>query len=146
MVEIDVEPVFGQSAFCQQLPQGKSTVLIYESEIPELERLTQTEEEKQNWLFATRQFEAALEQKVGNIKDANARQHAIATFGQSPSSFFETVQPGGKRPFRSHRVIQRDIDPPETSANLQANQFEKLASVLAALLGNQQPQQSHKQR
>lgn len=146
MVEVDVEPAYGQSAFEQHLPAGKSTVLIYESELAELERLTQTEEEKQNWAFAVRQYEAELERAVGRISDPTARAHAIGIFGKSPSSFFETVQPGGKRPFRSHRILQRDIDPPETIANVQANQFDNLAKVLAALIGQsqQQPQQSNK--
>jgi hypothetical protein len=146
MVEVDVEPAYGQSAFEQHLPAGKSTILIYESELAELDRLTQTEDEKQNWTFAVRQYEAELERTVGRISDPTARQHAISIFGKSPSSFFETVQPGGKRPFKSHRILQREIDPPETIANVQANQFDKLASVLAALLGNQQTQPQSKQR
>jgi hypothetical protein len=42
---------------------------------------------------------------------------------------------GGKRPFKSHRVLARDVPPPETPANLQANQMSELAKTLAQLLG-----------
>jgi hypothetical protein len=142
MVEVDVEPVNGQHEFCQNINHGKSTILIYESELATLERLTQTEDEQRDWAHAVRLYEAERDRRLAKIpaKDEHARQLAIDTMGQSPSSFFEMQHPGGKRPFKSHRVLARDIPPPETPANLQANQMGELAKALAQLIGLGQSQ------
>lgn len=143
MVEVDVEPLNGQHEFCQIINHGKSVILIYESELPVLERLTQTEEEQRDWSHAVKQYEKERDRRLAKIPlhDEHARRLAVESMGQSPSSFFETVQPGGKRPFKSHRVLARDIPPPETPANLQANQMDNLVRALQALIGmgTQQP-------
>jgi hypothetical protein len=148
MVEVDVEPVNGQHEFCQPINHGKSVILIYESELPVLERLTQTEEEQRDWAYAVKQYEKERDRRLAKIPlhDELARRLVVESMGQSPSSFFETVQPGGKRPFKSHRVLARDIPPPETPANLQANQMSELAKTLAQLLGLVPQQQAAKAR
>lgn len=150
MVEVDCEPCNGQYEFCQQIKAGKSVALLYESELPTLERLTQDDAERADWAAAERTYQAQFDAAVNRIpaKDAAARQHAADSFGASPSSFFESMRPGagGKRPFRSFRVLARDIPPPETPGNLQANQMSELAKTLAQLLGLQSQSQAAKAR
>lgn len=140
LVEVDVDPVNGASEFCQIIPQGKHVVLLYESELAQLEKLTQDDEEKRDWATAVKQYESALARHLEPIKDERARKLAEESFGFSPSYYFSVMRPGGKRPFRSFRVLERNIPAPETPSNLQDTQFERLTEVLAKLVGAaQQP-------
>lgn len=147
MVEVDVEPVDGCVTCEQNLKHGKQVILIYESELPKLESRTQTEQQKADWEAAKRQYESAFAQRVARIKDPAVIELERQRFGQSPSSFFEVTNPGGKPPIRSFKILSRDIPPPETPANLQANQMQYLADAFVrALSAAQQPAQASGKR
>lgn len=140
LVEVDVEPANGTSEFCQHIPQGKSVVMLYESELKQLSKLTQDDEERALWSAAVTQYKAALQRHLASVKSERARELAEKEFGLSPSYFFAISRPGGLRPFRSFRVLERDIPAPETPANVQSSQLDRLAEALAKLIGAaQQP-------
>jgi hypothetical protein len=134
LIEVDVHPVSGIAEFGQNIPHGKSQLLIYQSQVKQLEKLTQTAEQKSDWESAKRAFERALKKHVEPIKDPQARRAAEASYGQSPSSFYEDMRPGegGLPPIVSYRVVTSDIPAPETPANLQANQMQALAEAMRA--------------
>lgn len=133
MVEVDVEPVDGQLAFEQHLKRGKQTILVYESQLAELERLTQTERDRVKWAAAVESYEAKLAHRLEGVRDERARERIREAFGESPASIMRDMDPKwtGMPPFRSSRVLERNVPPPETLANIQANQFGTLADVIA---------------
>lgn len=141
LIEVDVHPVSGIAEFGQNIPHGKSQLLIYQSQVKQLEKLTQTAEQKSDWESAKRAFERALKKHVDAIKDPAARRAAEASYGQSPSSFYEDMRPGegGLPPIVSYRIIASDIPAPETPANLQANQMQALAEAMRAAFASQMP-------
>jgi hypothetical protein len=137
LVEVDVE-TSGSTICGQRVPNGKSRILIYKSELASLEARTQSDEERADWATAVKSFKERLAIRLNRIGDPEARRLAEETFGESPSSIYHGLRGDGSRglpPVRSFRVLLDDVQPPETPGNIQANQMSELAKTLAALLG-----------
>jgi hypothetical protein len=141
LIEIDVEPSNGMANFEQNFVQGKQYALIYASELERLQKLTQTEEHRAAWKHAEKLDEGDLAAALRGLKDEKQIELARARHGGSAAAYFCKSYPTGMPPVRSFRVLDDNVPPPETTANLQANQMDALAATLAKLLNiGQQPQ------
>jgi len=141
LIEVDVWPSNGMAHFEQNFNHGKQHALIYASELERLQKLTQTDEHRAAWAHAERLNEGDLASKIRGLTNPQQIADAKARHGGSAAQYFCKSYPTGMPPVASFRVLDDSIPPPETQANLQANQMSDLVAALAKLVSMGQQQQ-----
>ena len=149
LIEVDVFPINGVSIGGQLAKHGKSRLVIYASELPEVEKRVATKAQIADWEDAVRVYEAALESYVDGaigkrhspkwLNDPtgyeNARKLAVGKYGDTtPSLEFARRHKGGRPPITSLSIIE-ELPAPTTQDNREAQRFEALISRFVDTLG-----------
>ena len=140
LVRVEVIPSNGCDVGGQHVKRGTHDVIIYTSELAEVQSLVRTEQAKADFDRALKVFARKLEdlcRGLGNSTEHQIeRQRRIDEFHESPYSIMaeDPAYRGGFGKLLSCTVLE-EVPAPPTVENLQATQFGKLGEVLAAAVG-----------
>jgi hypothetical protein len=130
LVEVDVFPSNGTGIGGQHVKQGKHRVVLYQSDLEDLEAATASPQQIRDWDDAVASYEAQPEQY--RIK----RERALAQYGDTtPSLEFCRKHPLGRPPVTSWRVLAENLDAPDTDSNRESKRLEHLIGQLVDGLG-----------
>ena len=140
LVEVEVIPQNGCDIGGQHVKQGTHRVVIYASELPDAKAYVRTEKAKADFARAEQIFANQLANLVKGLGETSydkaERERRVAEYGESPYSIMaqDPAYTGGFGKLMRLEVIE-EVPPPPTMETLQANQFDRLSSVLAGALG-----------
>lgn len=143
LIEVEVTPTNGISIAGQHVRQGVSRVVVYESELPDIEARVASDEHKRAWADAVKTYQRQLDRFILNTvgKDDGTegwklrREQAIKTFGETTVSLeYSRNFPGGLPPIARLTKVEQ-LKAPETETNRDATRLEGLVTKLVETLG-----------
>jgi hypothetical protein len=144
LVEVDVFPSNGTGIGGQHVKQGKHRVVLYQSDLEDLEAATASPQQIRDWDDAVASYEAQRERWVVGAVGKNdgseqyriKRERALAQYGDTtPSLEFCRKHPLGRPPVTSWRVLAENLDAPDTDSNRESKRLEHLIGQLVDGLG-----------
>lgn len=143
LIEVEVTPTNGIVIGGQHVRQGTHRLVVYETDLPDIEARVATDEHKRAWSEAIKTFNRALDRfvvsSVGKDDGSEAyrlrKEQAIKMFGDTTVSLeFSRNFPGGMPPIARLTKVEQ-LKAPETETNRDATRLEGLVTKLAETLG-----------
>jgi hypothetical protein len=132
MVYVEVEPHNGLSVGRQHTPRGGQFRLIYKSDLPSVEAMVPTKEDRQRWRMAQEMFDAEF---AKHLKDCGGDEKvARETIGVSVQRFYNAL-PGGHtgKPVKKLVVHPTPVPPPSNPQSEKAKANSDLMAMIEAL-------------
>lgn len=143
LIEVEVTPTNGIAIAGQHVRQGTSRLVVYETDLPDIEARVATDQHKSAWNAAVSTYNTALNRYITSTigKDDGSesyrlrKEQAAKMFGETtPSLEFSRNHAGGMPPIAKLTKLE-ELKAPETETNRDATRLEQLVTKLAETLG-----------
>lgn len=133
VLEVDVMPSNGTDICGQHVKTGVHKVAVYESELPQVQALVQTEADRVALAAAEQMYENEIQTRArANGLDAEQVRVLRERENLSPWQFFAKLKPTGMPPLRSMRVVER-VGAPDIPQVRQEKADQRLTEAVALL-------------
>lgn len=143
LIEVEVTPTNGISIGGQHVRQGTHRLVVYETDLPDIEARVATDEHKAAWSAAVSTYNNALNRYITSTigKDDKSeayrlrKEQATKMFGETSVSLeFSRNHAGGMPPIAKLTKLE-ELKAPETETNRDATRLEGLVTKLVETLG-----------
>lgn len=143
LIEVEVTPTNGIAIAGQHVRHGTSRLVVYATDLPDIEARVATDQHKAAWSAAISTYNTALNRYIvssigkddGSESYRLRKEQATKMFGETTVSLeFSRNYPAGMPPIAKLTKLEQ-LKAPETETNRDATRLEGLVTKLAETLG-----------